>query len=281
MEQGKYYRHSGAFSIGGLLLASILGTVGVAIAAVLYAALVLYIPLAGFITFILTAGFGVVAGGVSGMALKWGKLRNNGLATLVGVLFGAEAVYVSWAAWTTLLLWRSDVEASGLALAASPGVLWSVASEINQVGAWSLRGFTPTGGFLWLLWGVEALLVFGLTALVSMGMTAVPFCERCERWCEEEENVARFAASDAERVKREAESQPLEFLTSLGPPPEQADTFLRADLHSCPGCHQTHALTLQSVTVTLNKDERKESATEVLRHLLVPSSVAEGVRGLA
>lgn len=287
MEETKYYRHSGSVSGGGLVLGTIAASIGVAIAAAIYAAAVLYIPLAGVITFVLAAGFGSVAGFIVGHALQFGKLRNDKIAFLVASVLALEALYVSWASWTTLLLWRSDVEASFLPLLESPALLWSVVRELNGVGAWSVGGFSPTGGLLWALWGLEALIILGLATLVPLGILTLPFCERCERWSKLDEDIARFADtdsdsdSDSDSLKSSVEGGAVEFLSSLGKPSVKDTTWLRADLHRCPSCDDLHTLTLSRVTVTNDKGERKENAQSILQHLLLPKTAAAALRELA
>ena len=74
------YRHSGRFPLPGVALSLVAGTAAGVILAFVYAYLVLYIPLAGYLTFILTAGFGGLAGGATGVLLHWQKVRNNAVA---------------------------------------------------------------------------------------------------------------------------------------------------------------------------------------------------------
>jgi hypothetical protein len=279
-EAGKYYRHSGAFSASGLILGTLGAFFGVAIVAVLYAVVIYYIPFAGTITFLIAAGFGALAGFVAGICLQWGKLRNDAIAFLVSGLLAIEALYLSWAVWVSLLLRGAELELNLWTLLQNPRVLWSLVSEINQVGAWSMRGFTPTGGFLWLLWGLEALLVLGLATLVSAGTMTLPFCERCERWSTVDEDVARFNDPVSDSLKQDVEAGGVDFLRSLGKPSVKDTTWLRADLHRCSSCESLHALSLSRVQVTERKGERRENATNVLQHFLVSKSAAATLREL-
>lgn len=277
-ERSQYYRHSGAVSGAGLILGTLGALVGVAIAAALYAVIIFYIPLAGTITFLLAAGFGGVAGFVAGLCLQWGKLRNGGIAFAVSGLLALEALYVSWAVWASLLLRSSEVAVSPWVLLEHPGVLWSLVNEINQVGAWSFRGFQPTGGFLWFLWGLEALIVVGLTVGVSMGILTLPFCERCERWSQLDEDVARFSDPVSDSLKSDVEAGGVDYLRALGKPSVKDTTWLRADLHHCGACEGLHALSLSKVSVTEHKGERRENAQTILQHLLIPKSAAATLR---
>lgn len=281
MEQGSYYRHSGQFSIGGILLATAGASLGVAVLSAIYAALTLYIPLAGFITFLLAIGFGMGVGLVSGGALVWGKVRNGPLSATFSAAMATLGIYLSWAVWSWLLLNRSDVEASLMAIVPDPSLLWSVVAEVNRSGAWSIGGFTPSGAALWVLWGLEGTLVFAPAFFVSLGMTAVPFCERCERWCEATQDAARVAHCETDVLRQGIETSPLDFLKRLGSPSVRDTTWIRADLHSCPSCDSLTTLSLSEVTVNVNdKGERNEVETELIHQLQISPRDAEGVRAL-
>jgi hypothetical protein len=281
MEQGSYYRHSGHFSLGGLFLATAGAGLLVAALSAIYTALILYIPLAGFITFLLAIGFGMGVGLVSGRALLLGKVRNGPLSTAVSATMAFLGVYLSWAAWSWLLLNRMNVEADLMAIVPSPSILWSVMTEVNEAGAWSIGGFTPSGAVLWVLWGLEATLICTPAFFVSLGMTAVPFCERCERWCEAAQDAARISHCEADVLRQGVEASPLDFLKRLGAPSVRDTTWIRADLHACPSCDNLTTLSLREVTVSVNeKGERNEVERELIHQLRVSLGDAEGVRAL-
>lgn len=285
MVQNHYYRHSGQFALGNVLIGTVVATVmGSGLAAV-YAALVLYIPFAGVITFVLSIGFGVLLGLGIAATLRWAKVRHEGVAFFASAAAAASSFYVSWAVWTYLLLRQSEVEAHLTALAMEPRVLWSVLGEINAVGAWSLSSFTPTGAVLWVLWGAEALLILAPAVLVPLGVLAVPFCERCDVWCEPTEDVARLAATGLDEpgeLKSRMDAKDLTALERLGTPGADDERWIRVDLHDCPSCGNLHTMTLKAITVSVDSDgETQHKEIEVVNHLLLSTDEAHRIRALA
>ena len=168
MVQNHYYRHSGQFTLGSVLIGTIAATAIGAVLAAVYAALVLYIPFAGLITFVLSIGFGVLLGLAIAATLRWAKVRHEGVAFFsVGRRRRGASFYVSWAVWTyasapPVRSGSAPHRASRCSRTCYGGVL----GEINTVGAWSVSGFTPTGAALWVLWGAEALLILAPAVLV-------------------------------------------------------------------------------------------------------------------
>lgn len=120
MVQNHYYQHSGQFALGSVILGTIAAAAMGSVLAAAYAAVVLYIPFAGVISFILSIGFGVLLGLTIAAALRWAKVRHEGILFLSSATAASSALYVSWAVWTWLLLRQSDVEAHVLALVQKP-----------------------------------------------------------------------------------------------------------------------------------------------------------------
>lgn len=282
MVHNLYYRHSGQFSLGSVALGTLAATaIGSALAAA-YAALVLYIPLAGVITFILSIGFGVLLGLVTAGALRWAKVRHEGIAFLSSATVALSSFYVSWAVWTWLLLRQSKVEAHLSALAAQPEILWGVVGDINAMGAWSMSGATPTGAVLWVLWGVEALLILVPAVLVPLGVLAVPFCDRCDAWCDASEGVARLTVSEADELKSLMEAKRIDALERLGAAGERDTDWIRVDLHDCPSCDNLHTLTLKSVSVSVADDgDRQQKEVALVDHLLLTTEESHRIRALS
>lgn len=285
MVQSHYYRHSGQFVLGNTLVATVAAAAGGSVLAAAYAALTLYIPFAGVITFILSIGFGILLGITTSAGLRWAKVRHEGIAFLSSALVALSALYVGWVTWTWLVLRESAATERLVTLVQQPELVWGLVSEINAMGAWSVGGFTPTGAVLWVLWGAEAFLILAPAALVPLGVLSVPFCERCDVWCEPSEDVARFPDCDASELKRRAEAEPpdfLEWLRDLGAPRAAADAWVRADLHDCPSCGNLHTLTLKAVRVSPGDDgESLESEREIVNQLLLSTEDAHRIRALA
>lgn len=285
MVQTNLYRHSGQFVLGSTILATVAAAAGGSVLAAAYAAVILYIPFAGVITFVLSIGFGILLGITTSVGLRWAKVRHEGIAFLSSAIAALSAFYVSWVTWTWLVLRESEVAGEVAALLPEPRLVWGLVGEINAVGAWSLGGLTPTGPVLWVLWGAEALLILVPAVLLPLGVLSVPFCERCDVWCDATEDVVRFADCDAGELKRRVETKEpgfLEWLERLGAPGSRDDAWIRADLHDCPSCGNLHTLSLKAVSVSAGDDgERRESELEVVNQLLLTTEEVHRLRASA
>lgn len=275
-----YYAESGRFSVRGLALGLLVGAAVGAVFASVYAYAVLYIPLVEIRIF-LTAGFGVLTGLFAGAApLRLGKIRNARLRRAAVAVVVVLTWYLSWAVWVFAFLRRGDVAADLGAIVLQPDLLWRLIVRINEVGAWRLRGVTPTGIVLWAVWSVEALMIvwLGVTLGYIAGYTE-PFCEACGRWCEKTDAGARVAAGDSDEIKRRLETKDTAFLEQLGAPTADATAWVRMDLWSCTGCGGTNTLDAAAVTVTVDKEgKRREGRRGILQNLLLTKDEAARFR---
>lgn len=282
MTQGMYYQHSGNFSVAGAVMGLVVGAaVGIPLAFA-YSYLILYIPVVGAITFLFSAGFGAAVGIATALGLKSQKVRNVWVALVVTVASGLVAFYSSWAVWIYALLRRANLEVNLLPILLQPGVLWELIRKVNQVGAYNLRGWTPTGTALWILWSLEALIIIGLAVYLGVkAMLSEPFCEACNCWCKESEGVGMVAAGDAGELKQRMEVKDFGFLEKLGGVPPDARQWFRLDLHSCPTCQMTNTLTVKSVTRSVDKQGKaSDTVKDLVDQLLVTSDDAATMRRL-
>jgi len=277
-----YYQHSGKYPAGGLLMAILGGGAAAMILAVAYAYLLLYIPLAGYVTVILIGGFGFLLGFVTAYVLKRGKVRSLPASYLAMALVGVAGLYTSWGVWIYALLRREEMEADLLTVLTDPAALWNVIAIVNKTGAWTIRNWSPTDTTLWALWGIEAVMILGVAFYILYGaMQKEPFCESCGTWCEENAGVARINQADGGEVRQHLEMKDYGYLEKLGGAKADAAHYVELDLHSCPNCRMTHTLTGNLVTVTINKKGEKEASKEsVADKLLVTPSDAETLRTL-
>jgi hypothetical protein len=282
MFQPAFYQASGSSSLRVFPWLFIVGIPCAVVAALLYAYLIVYIPIAGYITFILSAGFGFLLGLCAYAVLRGGKVRSTWKALALGGFLTLIGFYAHWAVWCAAVLARGDVDVSALGLALNPSALMEVITTINGVGAWSMRGTTPTGGWLWALWTIEAALIFVPALLVVMAVPGQPFCERCERWCEDHDNIARLDASDPARARALAEKKNFSQLAALGAAAEGAPTHLRVDLTACPRCTDMTTLSIHTVTRTVDdKGKESEDKSALIEHLLLSAREREEARGIA
>ena len=209
-----------------------------------YAYALAYMPVAGYVTCVLSAGFGALAGSATASALKLGKVRNTRVTTLAGAAVGLVALYLSWVLWIYARLRRGDVTIELFNLALWPPLLAEQVARINAAGSWTIREFRPTGTTLGMFWAVEAALIVVSAALFARASSRT-FCEACGVWCETTQGITTLPPSDAAQLRRRMETRDFSVLGSAAP---GSMTFLRVDVSTCPQCYTLHTLDVIRVT---------------------------------
>ena len=283
MSAPAYYQHSGNLSPVLLVLGALIALVGALLVAWIYAYAIYYIPFI-YINAFLTAGFGFAVAMISVHVMRGAKLRNGFVFGVVALLITAVAFYGHWAAWVGIVLRASDVEVTAVDIALQPRAMWGTILDINAGGAWSIFGVDVSGIPLWVVWLLEAGIVFGLSLVIGYDMFSdVPFCEKCESWCKKHTNVARVRHGDAAAVVEAFENRDLDALRSfeaVAPGPEVGDWF-ECDVETCSDCGATSTLDVSIVVATKNeKGEVSKDTTSVVSNLLLTTQEVEGIRSL-
>ncbi|MBN2581111.1 MAG: hypothetical protein JXB10_19165 [Pirellulales bacterium] len=177
------YTHSGKLGMAPIVWPVIFIPCAVVLSAA-YAYLDVYIPLGGYVSFILLAGYVFGLGIVSAFAVKVAKCRSTTAAGFLGFLGGLFALYASWLIFLYALINKFDEEGIGLVpLLIHPGAMWQTILLINKEGWFSIRGSTPTGAVLGTFWVIEAVAILGgMIFLSGMRIRHEIFCETCSRW---------------------------------------------------------------------------------------------------
>jgi hypothetical protein len=191
-----YYKHSGSFTPQGLIGGMLAGVIVSIPASFLYNY--------GIVTtsfdkarFLCTTAFGMLIGAACGLALCWGKVRNNTVAGLVGAGGGLVGLYVSWIGWLMHLSYPAQWIFNVSGPARHPLRIWNAMLEVNVVGTWSSGGalVATKGLVLWLIWIAEAGFLLAVAASIAIALVARrPFCERCGQWSTDRHNLV-FGAS--------------------------------------------------------------------------------------
>lgn len=280
MNDALYYRHSGNFSTSGLLAGLAASLVAALVLAYAYAYILVYLPIAGYITFIISAGFGAGIGWSTISVLKRGKVRNEVVMLGAAAGIGLLALYVAWAVWVYALLRRAEADVGLLPVLTNPPVLWEVIGAINAEGAWSISGATPSGAVLWILWAVEALIILGAAGLVAKSMSGDGvFCEQCGDWCEGTEMIARTAHGNPSDVVAKIEGKDFPAVQALGPVAAGARSWMHLTLAHCKSCDETIVLSMNSVR--LEKDDKgndSEKSDTLIDRLLLTREERDAVR---
>lgn len=197
----KYYKPSGKFSVSSFIYFVLMCIIALPLLGLIYAYCIWYIPFP-YINFLITAGFGFVIGLlVNYFVVEKGKVRNVYLASVFGILAGLIGLYFHWAVWADLVInagesygnSRIGITMSNIkildvfVLAANPSQLFQLIGEINQYGTWGIKGMTPSGVFLYILWAIEFIIVIVISIFTSSIKAHQPFCENSNEWFEEKE----------------------------------------------------------------------------------------------
>jgi hypothetical protein len=277
---GAPYQPSGRLGASTFLWVPLLGVPAAAVLGAAYAYAILYIPVAGYVTFLLTGGFGFLLGLAAAAGVKRGKARSPGVAALLGAVVGLAGLWLSWAVWIFAFARRADADVPLLALLLAPGALWQLIREVNAHGAWTIKGATPTGAWLWLFWSVEALIVVGLPVAVCLAQASSPFCERCREWCVKAEGAFVGGAAAPQEIVARLRALDVAFLAEVGPAAPGAPLRVRYDLRRC-RCGATSTISATALTTAGAGKKAKESSKALVADLLLSPDADAAVRGLA
>jgi hypothetical protein len=259
-----HYRHSGRFSVPRLALVVAVCIAIAAVLAFLYAYAFAYIPIIGYVSFILAIGFGLAIGFVVALATSLGHVRSRAVTMVVAVLVTTVGYYLGWAVWLHAILARGDVDVPITQIASSPGGMWEAINAINENGVWSMHGWTPKGGVLWLFWGLELILIYAPALLIAhQSLDGSVYCESCRAWCVDRPAVDLGIADSTALVNR-VEGGDLQALAEL--PPRGADELVwtRVQRTSCakPAC-PTNTLSVSRVMLVADDEGNYKEQSEL------------------
>lgn len=273
-----YYRHSGRFTAGGLLLGLVGGSVASIVLAIPYAYITLWVPLI-YINGLTVLAYGAAVGWITGYLLQRGKVRSVPLALTVGFLVALAALYGAWVFWFSALGQKSGRVGFLQAFYAvlRPRIFLEVMEAIYLEGTWKLNRSSGSvkGVMLGIVWLIEAGAILS-TALyfVRQFVNKLPFCEHCDRWGISKPLV-KVALIDPDELRQRMEAHDFAFLQTLGPGAPRS--WCEVSLEGCPDCDTTQTLCLNSTSITLNsKGEEKRTTERVVHRLrLTPEQVVE------
>jgi hypothetical protein len=278
-----YYKHSGRFSLGGLLIAAAVGGAGSLILAYIYAWGIILIPEI-HLAFFATLGFGGLIGVATGYGLVWGKVRNETVGLALTGAIATLALYVSWGMWVPAVLESQQIgHMTWTTLAQHPAALWNMICVINQYGTWGTSSGSSTNGWaLWGIWFLEAVTVIGMGIFAGFAvLNHRPFCEACERWCTRGAKMLLAAPPNVAQLKLQLEANDLKSLENLSPGNKGASHLIIV-LDSCEQCRQLHSMSVTHVMVGRTKLGKPTVSNKmIVQHLLIDAGKAETLRQLS
>ncbi|MFO0593655.1 MAG: hypothetical protein U0228_00050 [Myxococcaceae bacterium] len=263
-----FYKPSGKAPVDGLLMGLVVGGLCAVPLAAIYAYAITYIPIIGVVTFILTGGFALLVAVAASTPMHSRKVRGPLPASLVGAFAGLISLWAMWIFWLYALLHREEgagQDVGLLDLAINPFATWKLIELVNETGSWSLKGATPTGAILWIIWGCEAAILVGLPMWLTASNASDPFCEKCDTWCEQK--LGFFITEPVERKQLEdwLRAGRLDQLAGT-PAPTNASTFQSTVAVRC-GCGETSTV---SVIETRPDNKGNAQTNDLVRNVLLP-----------
>jgi len=279
-----YYKNSGRFSLGGLLIGAALRTAASVVLAWAYARGIILIPEARA-AIAATIFFGALIGVATAYGLIWGKVRNEAVYLTVTGIVSTIALYFSWAIWVDATLHQQKIPGNytWTSLAQRPGALWDLVCLINKYGTWGLEKGSATNGLgLWLIWGLEAAIVIGIAMALSIGVLhRHAFCEACNLWCKRGARIVLAPPQSVAQLKLQLEANDMKGLEGLAPGNKSAN-HLKIDLDSCPQCCQFHTMSLTYTGIQRSKwGKQTMDSKTLMQHLVVGPGHADILKQLS
>jgi len=275
----KFYRHSGRAPILGLILIGLAGFIAVPILGLIYGVLIRVIPFI-YINVFIVIGYAYAVGFVLSSVAKYGKVRNMVLLGLAAFFFGVLADYVGWVSWLAVVAG----DPTFLIEFFFPMDILYFITVIAEEGAWTISGTTPTGGFLYFIWFIEACMVIGgSTYLTVTSLSETPFCEDSDAWADKKSQVGAFAPlKNPAQFKQAVTQGNFSAFNELKPARPEDMHFTTLQLYECVQCRNFYVLNVNDVTVTINNKGKADTKTRsVLSNLIVTPHQLASLRRLA
>jgi hypothetical protein len=244
-----------------------------------YQALVRWIPFI-YLNAILCGMFAALVAALGMWAIKTGHCRNRAIALLIALPIAATAVGATY-------FW--DLRHAVTAVAEGTGVPRDeIERELTFERYLQLKleaGFTISnhgsggtkldGWGVWTVWGIEALIIFGVVVFLMWGEASAPYCERCNRWAVPKKLV--IPGLGREQAAPLVERGDLTGLVDLRAPPEP-DPLLSLTYTAtlCPNCKETGYITVEEKRITVSKRGKRDEKTQrLVKHAALSASDRE------
>ncbi len=270
------YRHSGRVPLAGWIMSFAILIPVALVAGIIYSGIVVYLPFLK-LRCLITLGYGALLGVIVGAVCRKVKFRNHAAVAFMTLLITAISFYAAWAvhcAWFILSVdgFTKDV-APAFLFGFDPRVIYGWGQYIVQNGLWVKNGNPHNGWAAIVGWIVEALIVFVTAFIARKSYGNDPFCEDCERWTDENKDLASLPVSPTDHAWQQVSGGNIGSIRKLQLV-QQSPEYVELRLASCPSCTSSDFLSAVAVQMTLNKDgnlEKKE--TDIFRSM--PISAAQ------
>ncbi|MFO0580000.1 MAG: hypothetical protein U1A78_39005 [Polyangia bacterium] len=266
MSNLRRYKHSGAIGALAVPLGLLFGGATAVVGGLLYQLLVSWIPFI-YINLVLTLGFGALLGALTGIGLKRGQLRNNVVAVALCALVGAGAVGVTHVVSYENTLRKVSAETGTSTAELRQQLTFEQFLAIKAKVGWkvgrSSSGAPLSGTFVYVIWGVEALIILGFAIYVGTSQVSEPYCEPCKTWTKEHKLPERADGSIA-TIRRDAEAGKIEDIVAKK---DEGGDLVAYTVHACPSCSDSSFLTVDHVMLKRKAKGQIERKTDtVVKH---------------
>ncbi len=268
------YQHSGRFTPQAFLFMPFLAVAMLA-PALLYGVATIYSPCIGITTVLAVVGYAFAAGMMGGHALRYAHTRNRLVAMVLSAFIGLAALWAAWVAFLGVMVAKAGADVPLWAVFL-PSVDAAMIGSLDDHGWFTLKGMTPDGGILALIWLVEAVGIVGFSAYTAFNLVDSPYCESCQKWTTRRA-LPGAIASGAGMVNA-VDLANAEAIGRVPAAPAGATIFERLSVQTCPTCTRMRTLSLSTVRQsTDSKGRTSESITVLVPHVLVDEAFVERV----
>ncbi|MFK7747848.1 MAG: hypothetical protein AB8B65_05635 [Kordia sp.] len=216
----QYYKPSGKTNSKSFLYLLLAILIAAPILTVVYTYAVLYIPIV-YLNVGCVIGIAFGLGFAANFVVGLGKVRNQLVAILFGLIIGIAGLYFSWIIWVYYHLNASPyIDITHLELLESPEALWDVIWKINEQGTWGIgrnANAYLSGRLLTTVWGIEAIAFIGTPIFFAFTKANDPYLEEDDNWADTTKIGPFEFIFDNEILKKQLEAKNYEPLLAMGP----------------------------------------------------------------
>ncbi len=208
-----YYKPSGKSNPISFLYLALAIFIGAPLLAFIYTYAILYIPIV-YLNFLCLAGIAFGLGFVASFVIGFGKVRNNILAIVFGLVIGLAGLYASWIIWIC-----HHFEVPYMDIIANPEAFMSAVGFANEQGTWTIgrSGGSVSGMFLTVVWVIEGLAMIGFPVFFAYGKACEPYIENDDDWAEQTAMGPFEYIPNAGILQKQLEAKNYEELLAIAP----------------------------------------------------------------
>lgn len=235
------YQASGRYSVGGAVVALVVGTLFASLFGALYGWATARLSVS-LLSMPICMLYAFVASIVIYLAMQAGKLRSDGAIFVTAFISALAAWAASWVAFNVSMFNRGLAPYHPDTIDGILGNVLAISSAGRGLfGNWVVYG----QGLTMASWIVEGLFMVLFPPFLNVSIVAsTPFCEDCGKWVDTESYHFRTGpAQDLEEFRRDFIARGPAALEALGQP--ALDDYIEVKVHVCTLCQKIGFVNLQ------------------------------------